>query len=152
MLVSSLLISLSLSSGGVRTPAAPSQPHPRIFWQRQNSEKWQFIALCEFQFFSLVKYVCENICKENTFCIWLHLQWCSTINTHFASSNICSSFSKLKVKFICKIMMLESAGNYFYAFMKYRQLQLVIIHSWSLLLTFERSIPKERSEVTNRAD
>lgn len=76
----------------------------------------------------------------------------STANTRFPSSNICSSFSKLKVKFICKIMILESAANYFYAFMKYRHLQLVIIPSWSILLAFEWNIPKERSEVTNGAD
>lgn len=38
----------SFSTGRAGTPAPAGQPHPWIFWQRQDSEKWQLVSLCEF--------------------------------------------------------------------------------------------------------
>lgn len=33
--------------GGTGTPASAGQPHPRVFWERQDGEKWQLISLCK---------------------------------------------------------------------------------------------------------
>lgn len=35
------------SLGWTGTPASAGQSHPGVFWQRQNSEKWQLLSLCK---------------------------------------------------------------------------------------------------------